>query len=125
MNYRILYLLITLTLFVLGCLLWVSSDGVVHAAEPFDIDKLAHAVAVAETSNCTKGVGKSKNNCHGINACKGYCIYSSTTDSFTAFKSIWLRKYGARFPTWNDALKYTNGNDTKHWMYNVTRIYNR
>lgn len=30
----------------------------------FDIDKLARAVAMAETGNCTKGYGKTHFNCH-------------------------------------------------------------
>jgi hypothetical protein len=29
----------------------------------FDLDRLARAVAMAETNNCTKGYGKTYNNC--------------------------------------------------------------
>ena len=29
----------------------------------FDLDRLARAVAIAETGNCTKGYGKTYNNC--------------------------------------------------------------
>lgn len=32
----------------------------------FDLDRLARAVAIAETGNCTKGYGKTYNNCFGI-----------------------------------------------------------
>lgn len=32
----------------------------------YDLDKLAKAVAIAETGNCTKGYGKEYNNCFGI-----------------------------------------------------------
>jgi len=32
----------------------------------YDLDKLAKAVAIAETGNCTKGYGKEYFNCFGI-----------------------------------------------------------
>ena len=37
-----------------------------------DLDRLAKAVAMAETNNCTKGYGKTHFNCHGIKSGNTY-----------------------------------------------------
>ena len=69
----------------------------------FDLDRLARAVAMAETNNCTKGYGKTYNNCFGIKngntaPCpkvgkNKMCIYEKPEDSYIAFKKIWQRWY--------------------------------
>lgn len=93
-----------------------------------DLDALAYAIAIAETSNCTAGTGKSKNNCHGIfgvtNGKYGPRTFLSTADSFAEFKRMWLRVYGDRFPTLADAQKYT-ANEGTYWLRTVTVAYNR
>ena len=69
----------------------------------FDLDRLARAVAMAETNNCTKGYGKEYSNCFGIRngntaPCpkigrNKMCIYEKPEDSYIAFKKIWQRWY--------------------------------
>lgn len=92
-----------------------------------DIRKLARAVAMAETENCTTGVGKSKNNCHGIFACTAQgCAprtFASPEESYAAFETMWLRKYGNRFPTLADAQRYT-GSAATEWYATVRHVYN-
>ena len=92
-----------------------------------NLNKLALAVAVAETENCTTGTGVSKNNCHGIFQCTaGGCApihFASKEDSFRAFKSLWMRSYGNRFPTIADARRYV-GSDAVEWYQTVVEVYN-
>jgi hypothetical protein len=102
--------------------------GVHLEAKNVDIDALAYAVAVAETSNCTTGTALSRNNCFGIKQCKaGKCnmkVYATKEDSFNDFKYLWINKYGDHFPTLSDAAKYSGGpGDT--WLNRVTIAYNR
>jgi hypothetical protein len=97
-------------------------------ARHVDLDRLAYAVAVAETSNCTKGTALSKNNCHGIFECvKGKCgpkRFANTAQSHEAFKELWMRAYGDHFPTLADAKKYSGGpGDT--WLNRVKIAYGR
>jgi len=100
----------------------------VPKAKNVDIDRLAKAVAIAETSNCTAGTGLSKNNCHGIMACsKGKCSprkFEKTEDSFHEFKILWLTKYGDRLPTLEDAQRYAASEGTE-WRKTVLAAYNR
>lgn len=106
----------------------VIAAGKAHAAG-VDLDKLARAVAVAETSNCTTGMGLTKNNCHGImrwtNGKRSGRVFATTSESFTYFKSMWLRLYGDRFPTWDDAKRYTGNPHPSDWYGTVKLIYNR
>jgi hypothetical protein len=99
---------------------------VIPKTKNVDIDRLSYAVAVAETSNCTKGTGVSKRNCHGIFECKnGKCgpkTFANTAQSHIAFKQLWLKAYGDHFPTLSDAKRYSGGpGDT--WLYRVTVAY--
>jgi len=93
-----------------------------------DLRKLAHAVAVAETSGCTAGVGVSKNNCHGITECSAsgcrFKTFATTEESYVAFERIWLNGYGNRFPTIEDAIRYTDNPEPHRWYNVVTTIYN-
>ncbi len=95
-------------------------------AKHVDLDRLAYAVSVAETSHCTAGTGISKNNCHGIIECsKGACAmkhFANTNESFLAFKKLWMRAYGDHFPTLEDAKRYSAGpGDT--WLERVSIAY--
>lgn len=91
-----------------------------------DIDRLAYAVAVAETSNCTAGTGLSRKNCHGIfgyqNGTYGPLTFATTEQSFQEFKWLWLTKYGDRFPTIHDARRYSGGPGDA-WLQRVTIAY--
>ncbi len=92
-----------------------------------DIKKLARAVAVAETENCTTGVGASRNNCFGIkgheNGVYGFRTFASPEESYEAFERIWLNAYGDRFPTIEDAQRWT-ASDGRQWLSIVTTVYN-
>lgn len=92
-----------------------------------DLDKLAKAVAMAETSNCTKGSGKSKKNCHGLmnwkTGTRRLNVYDTTDQSFNDFKDLWKRVYKI-YPTPALAKLYT-GDDSPHtWLATVNQTYN-
>lgn len=99
----------------------------------FDLDKLAYAVAMAETHNCTKGYGITYKNCFGIKngntaPCpkigrNNMCIYDDPQQSYEAFKAIWVRWYG-EYPTIEDARRWTGGNGV-NWLKNISFYYNQ
>ena len=97
-----------------------------------EIDKIAYAVAVAETGNCTKGYGISHNNCFGIKKGKTYpcttkgrnkmCNFASKEESYKAFKIIWQKWYGG-FPTLRMAQTWTGNDRSELWLTNVKKTY--
>jgi hypothetical protein len=99
-----------------------------------DMDKLAYAIAMAETHNCTKGYGKSYNNCFGIKngntaPCKKVgknrmCIYDTPEESYVAFKIIWSKWYKG-FPTYKQAALWTGNDRPDNWLKNVKFHYNK
>jgi len=107
----------------------INTGGV----DSLDLNKLAYAVAMAETANCTKGIGPKTNNCFGIKngntaPCEkiGYnnmCIYEKPEDGYEAFKKIWSVWYKA-FPTLNDAHRWTGSDNPAGWLITVTKYYN-
>lgn len=108
----------------------VENGGAAHGAAPvanFDIDKLAYCVAVAETNNCTKGMGITKNNCFGImywpNGKRTGKTYLTRDDSYADFKRIWLKSYKT-FPTYSMAVKWTGNDNAQRWLNIVTNCYN-
>lgn len=98
-----------------------------------DLDKLAYAVAMAETSGCTKGYGSSYNNCFGIKngntaPCpkvgrNRMCIYERKEDSYAAFKKIWAKWYRT-YPTRALASKWTGNDHPDRWLRAVNQYYN-
>lgn len=104
----------------------VSGGGV---EEVSGLDKLAYAVAVAETSNCTKGYGVTHKNCHGIKKGNTYpcttkkgsrmCNFASTDESFKAFKIIWEKWYKNPVPTMANANTWTGRDRAKTWLKHV------
>lgn len=91
-----------------------------------DLDKLAHAVAHAETSHCTTGVGATHNNCFGIRYNGKFARYATKADSFTDFKRIWMKPkgyYKGEFPTWALADKWTGKDSTADWLEIVNHYY--
>lgn len=99
-----------------------------------DIDKLAYAVSEAETSNCRVGYGIQYNNCFGIKGgsivkCKTgrnrMCIFNSKEESFDAFKKIWSKGYGGRYPTLLDAEYWTGKDNARDWLRIVNYYYNK
>lgn len=98
----------------------------------FDINRLARAVAMAETHNCTKGYGKTYNNCFWIKngntaPCpkigkNKMCIYEKPEDSYEAFKKIWGKWYKT-MPNLKKAEQWT-GKDSAHtWIKHVNHYY--
>jgi hypothetical protein len=102
---------------------------------PTDLDKVAYAVAMAETHNCTLGYGKEYNNCFGIKngntaPCpeigrNRMCIYERPEQSYEAFKKIWVKWYGGGLPTWAGAQKWTGNSNPSSWIKNVKYYYNQ
>lgn len=98
-----------------------------------DIDKLAKAVRIHETADCTKGYGAMYNNCYGIKngsiaPCEEegqnrMCIYKTPEASTEAFKKIWLQGYGDRFPTREDAMAWAGNDRVDAWYNNVQKLY--
>jgi len=91
-----------------------------------NINKLAQCVAVAETSNCTTGMGVTRKNCHGIMTWKrGFRegrTFNSTEESFIAFKELWLRVYKV-YPNLALAKKYTGNDNAQRWLNIVNQCY--
>lgn len=97
-----------------------------------DLNRLAKAVAWAETHDCTKGYGASYNNCFGIKngntaPCakigrSNMCIYETPEQSYEAFKKIWSRWYRA-YPNRNLASKWTGNDRPDSWLAAVKSKY--
>lgn len=97
--------------------------------KPLDLDKLARAVAFAESTSCKNAW---MNNCHGIKSGNTYkckqklgqmCQFKDRAESFTAFKVIWMRWYKT-FPTYKQAHIWTGGDKTEIWLNHVRTYYN-
>lgn len=100
------------------------------------LDKVAYAVAMAETHNCTaKGsYGVMYNNCFGIKngntaPCpkvgrNRMCIYEKPEDSYVAFKKIWTTWYGGGLPTRKAAARWTGNDSPDSWLKNVHFHFN-
>ena len=100
-----------------------------HQAAPspqLNIDKLAYCVAIAETGDCTAGMGVTKNNCFGImtwpNGRRTGKWYESKEASYEDFKRIWSTYY-IGFPTYYMADKWTGGDRIQTWLNTVTNCY--
>jgi len=95
--------------------------------QAFDIDKLAYAVAMAESGDCTKGAGAKRNNCFNImrwdNGIRSIRYYNTKEDSYKAFKELWTRAYGG-YPTYTQAVKYTGNDNAKNWLNIINFYYN-
>lgn len=101
-----------------------------------DLDKLYHAVAVAESgtpTNATNYCGtpwhtKAKN-CVSILTWTGgkrhLKQFASFQDNVNAFKSLWVRAYGGGLPTMQDAIKYTGNQMAYGWRATVISTYKK
>jgi len=100
----------------------------------YDIDRLARAVAMAETGNCTKWYGKTYNNCFGIKNGRTapcpkvgkskMCIYEKPEDSYKAFKTIWAKWYAWK-PNLKMAQRWTWHDNAVRWLSHVNLYYNK
>ena len=50
--------------------------------------------------------------------------FASMAAGKEAFKSLWVRGYGGRFPTLKDAIKYTGNDKAYGWLATVKKAYN-
>lgn len=103
-------------------------NHIVESNEKVDLDKLAKAVARAETGGCKKWSWLSHNNCFGImtwddNGKRSFKRYASTEESFADFKRIWWSYYKV-FPTLSLAKKWTGSDNAERWLGHVTQFYN-
>lgn len=94
----------------------------------YNLDKLAKCVAVAETSWCTTGMWRTKNNCFGImhrpNWKRTWKTYSSKQASFDHFKRIWNKSYWA-YPNYKLARKRTWWDHTQSRLNTVNSCYKK
>lgn len=95
-----------------------------------DLDKLSKAVAVAETSGCTDGTARSRNNCHGImcwpKTGRTPCYFPSHAASHAAFKKLWAKPtmpYKGQLPDIRLAKIYSGNDHPDTWLCNVHRSY--
>jgi hypothetical protein len=93
----------------------------------YDVSKVCKAIAVTETSNCSDGTAKKRNNCHGImqwdakgNRSPKY--YSSKEFSFRDCERIWSKFYG-KVPDYSLAKKWTGNDSTTTWLTNFNAAY--
>lgn len=102
--------------------------------DSYDIDRLARAVAMAETGNCTKWYGKTYNNCFGIKSGRTapcpkvwkskMCIYEKPEDSYIAFKKIWSKWYAWK-PNLKMAQRWTGHDNAVRWLGHVNHFYDK
>lgn len=99
----------------------------------FDLDKLAYAVAMQETKDCTLGNSAERNNCFWIMTWKRgfreYKRFETKEDSYKDFKRIWTTKWYIEWnwglPTIEDAIVYSWNDRAKIWLNNVLYFYNK
>jgi hypothetical protein len=112
----------------------VAPVVVTNQSNSVDLDKLAYAVAMAETKDCTTGIGPKYLNCFGIKSggtapCSAigrsrFCIYNSKEESYEAFKIIWTKVYGGGYPTRAQAERWTGKDRVDNWLRIVNQYYN-
>jgi len=87
------------------------------------MQKLAMAVAMHETKNCTLGVGATHNNCFGIRKWNGtkldWARYNSKEEAYIDFKEIWGRMYGTTIPTLANSIRWSGDDRAVAWHNNV------
>ena len=82
-------------------------------------------MAMAETGDCTKGTGVSHNNCFGVKDfyTGEFVRFDSKEHSYRNFKWNWKKNYGERFPTREDAQRWTGGDRVDNWLRIVEFYY--
>lgn len=92
-----------------------------------DLDKLAYAVAMHETKNCTVGNSASRNNCFWImqwdkKGKRSFKSFSTKEESYEAFKTLWAKHY-KWLPTKAKARRYSGNDRADIWLANVNYYY--
>lgn len=93
----------------------------------YDLDRLAHAVACAETSCGRDGTAIHRNNHFGIMCWKKDgsrfpCYFDSKAESYAAFKRIWAKSYKS-FPDMAMARRWTGDDNAESWLHTVRVVY--
>jgi len=105
----------------------IKEESAQPEVKAIDYDKLYNAVAVAESGNCSTSWHKAAKNCVSIMSWSGgkrhLKQFSSIDDSKTAFKQLWILKYGDHLPTLQDAIKYTGNDKAYGWLQTVNKWY--
>ncbi len=124
-------------LFTCGVLPTPTTPTATPAPSTFDLDKLAKAVAIHETGNCTAKRGAALyKNCHGFRVSGKFLRFNSTDESYAKFKKLWMKDY-QQFPNlrlatayvcgWNHLKKSgtvpCDGGSPSSWLASVTKIY--
>lgn len=122
----------------LSTLIPVAQAAEIHvenvAEKTTDLDKLAYAIAMAETRDCELGYGAMYSNCFGLKngsivPCKtgknNMCIFSSKDEAYNAFRKVWTQGYGGGFPTYAMAATWTGNDHPDSWLKNVSFHYNK
>lgn len=91
--------------------------------QELDVPKLCRAIAVAETSNCTKGTALTHSNCFGIKENGKFVHFSSKAQSFKSCEWNWKKHYKV-FPTIVEARKWDGNTRSEDWLRIVTEKYN-
>jgi len=97
--------------------------------KPIDLEKLYHAVAVAESGNCSTAWHQKAKNCVSIMTWEGGYRHLKTFPSIEAskraFKELWKNHYGNKFPGYAEAKKYTGNDNPANWLSTVIQKYNQ
>lgn len=88
----------------------------------YDMERLSYCIAMSETSNCTAGVGVSRNNCFGIKRNGSFVIYDSPEQSYADFRATWIRGYNM-LPNLQVAWSWTRDGNEHTWLNNFNNCY--
>ena len=112
----------------------IGTEKVIKKQQVFNLDKLAYAVAMQETKDCTLGYWKTHNNCfwikHGNTVpCPwvpkmAMCKFKTKEESYEAFKIIWTKWYW-ELPNYEMAKRWSGDDRAGIWKYNVLHFYNK
>lgn len=104
----------------------------IRESRKFDLDKLAYAVAMQETKNCTLWYWATHNNCFWIKhwntvpcpwvSKMAMCKFDTPEESYEAFKIIWSKWYW-ELPTREMAVRWSWNDRADYWWRNVLYIY--
>lgn len=104
----------------------------------YNRDKLAKAIAIHETGDCTAKVGAAlKLNCFGFRANNTFYRFKTKKASYDKFHTLWATDYGDHMPTIREATAWVcgwhhlkengtvpcAGGNPHSWLVSVTAIY--
>ena len=91
-----------------------------------DLDRLYHAVSIAESGGCATAWHKAARNCVSVMSWSGgkrhLKQFSSYEEGKQAFKDLWAKHY-KKFPDLNLATRYTGADHAADWLRIVKANY--